>query len=74
MSATSFTRTGITASYILGRTLGIGLICRYERYVHLTGERIAKAHDWFERVGRWALTFGYYVPGVRHLTAYAAGM
>jgi membrane protein DedA with SNARE-associated domain len=25
-------------------------------------------------VGHWGLTFGYFVPGVRHLTAYAAGM
>ena len=25
-------------------------------------------------MGHWALTFGYFVPGVRHLTAYAAGM
>ena len=25
-------------------------------------------------MGHWGLTFGYFVPGVRHLTAYAAGM
>jgi len=24
-------------------------------------------------MGRWALTFGYFIPGVRHLTAYVAG-
>jgi membrane protein DedA with SNARE-associated domain len=65
---------GITASYFLGRLFGMPLIHRYGRYVHLTEERIAKAHDWFERLGRWALTVGYYIPGVRHFTAYAAGM
>ncbi len=65
---------GITLSYFLGRTFGIALIHRYGRYVHLTEERIAKAHNWFERIGRWALTFGYFIPGVRHFTAYAAGM
>jgi len=65
---------GITLSYILGRTFGLALIHRYGKYIHLTEERIQYAHNWFERVGRWGLTFGYFVPGVRHFTAYAAGM
>jgi membrane protein DedA with SNARE-associated domain len=65
---------GITLSYILGRTFGLALIHRYGKYVHLTEERIRYAHNWFERVGRWGLTFGYFIPGVRHFTAYAAGM
>lgn len=65
---------GITLSYTLGRWFGVRLLHRYGRYVHLTEERMAKAHEWFERLGRWALTFGYFIPGVRHLTAYAAGM
>jgi membrane protein DedA with SNARE-associated domain len=66
--------SGITISYWLGRTFGIALIHRYGRYLHLKEEHIMKAHAWFERVGHWGLTFGYFVPGVRHLTAYAAGM
>ena len=37
-------------------------------------EHVEKAHAWFARVGHWSLTFGYFVPGVRHFTAYAAGM
>jgi membrane protein DedA with SNARE-associated domain len=65
---------GITISYILGRTFGLALIHRYGKYVHLTEERIQYAHNWFERVGRWGLTFGYFIPGIRHFTAYAAGM
>jgi len=65
---------GITISYYLGRTFGLPLIHRYGRYVRITEDRIMKAHAWFDRVGHWGLTFGYFVPGVRHLTAYAAGM
>jgi len=68
------TMCGITVSYILGRTFGLALIHRFGKYVHLTEERLAKAHQFFERVGHWSLTFGYFVPGVRHLTAYAAGV
>ncbi len=65
---------GVSLSYFLGRTFGIALIHRYGRYVRITEDHIRKAHAWFERVGHWGLTFGYFIPGVRHLTAYAAGM
>ena len=65
---------GITISYTLGRTFGIKLIHRYGRYLRITEAHVQKAHAWFARVGHWGLTFGYFVPGVRHLTAYAAGM
>ena len=66
--------SGITISYALGRFLGIQLVHRYGKYLHITEERIQKAHSWFDRVGHWALTIGYFIPGVRHFTAYAAGI
>jgi membrane protein DedA with SNARE-associated domain len=65
---------GITISYILGRTFGLALIHRDGQYLRITESHINKAHAWFERVGHWGLAFGYFVPGVRHFTAYAAGM
>ncbi len=65
---------GITVSYGLGRVFGLPLVHRIGRYVRLDEERINKAHAWFERFGGWALTFGYYIPGVRHFTAFAAGV
>jgi membrane protein DedA with SNARE-associated domain len=65
---------GITISYWLGRTFGLTLIHRYGKYLRIREEHIHKAHAWFERVGHWGLTFGYFVPGVRHFTAYAAGI
>ena len=74
LAAVTGSMCGITLSYILGRTFGIGLIHRYGRYIHLTEDRIRQVHNWFERAGRWGLTFGYFIPGVRHFTAYAAGM
>ncbi len=65
---------GITISFYLGRTFGLGLIHRYGKYVRITEEHIQKAHAWFERVGHWGLTFGYFIPGVRHVSAFAAGI
>jgi len=65
---------GISLSYTLGRIFGLPLIHRFGRYIHISEEDVGKAHAWFRRVGHWGLTFGYFIPGVRHLTAYAAGM
>ena len=66
--------TGITISYELGRLFGHTFLLRYGKYLHLSPARLQRAHAWFDRIGHWALTFGYFIPGVRHLTAYAAGM
>jgi membrane protein DedA with SNARE-associated domain len=65
--------TGITLSYLLGRIYGLKLIHKYGRYIHFTEVRFLKVHNWFERAGRWSLFFGYYIAGVRHLTAMVAG-
>lgn len=64
---------GISLSYVIGRTLGIGVVHRYGKYLHVTEERLAKVHQWFDRVGHWALVFGYFIAGVRHFTAIVAG-
>jgi membrane protein DedA with SNARE-associated domain len=65
---------GITGSYIIGRTLGLGFIhSKFGKWLHISDERIHKVHDWFNRIGHWALFIGYYIPGVRHFTAIVAG-
>lgn len=65
---------GISLSYTIGRTLGAGAIHRYGKRLHLTEERLAVVHNWFNRIGHWALAVGYFIAGVRHLTAIVAGM
>ena len=74
LTAWAGSTAGITISFYLGRTFGLGLIHRYGKYVRIREDHIQKAHGWFNRVGHWALTFGYFIPGVRHVTAFAAGI
>jgi membrane protein DedA with SNARE-associated domain len=64
---------GITISYILGRSLGLFIIHHYGRFLHITPQQMEKVHAWFDRFGTWTLTVGYFIPGVRHLTAVVAG-
>lgn len=74
IAATAGAWTGISGSYMLGRTLGVGAVHRYGKYVHLTEKRLARVHIWFDRIGHWMLFIGYYIIGVRHFTAVVAGM
>jgi len=73
VSALAGSISGITISYILGRTTGYPLLHKYGRYVRITEHEIHRVHDFYQRKGGLSLTFGYYIAGVRHLTAYAAG-
>lgn len=65
--------TGITCSYYIGRSLGMKFVHRYGRWLHIKDDHIEKVHRWFDRLGHWALAVGYFIPGVRHLTAIVAG-
>jgi membrane protein DedA with SNARE-associated domain len=65
---------GITVSYGLGRLFDTYVLVKYGRIFHLTPQRLQRVHNWFERRGRWTLLAGYFIPGVRHLTGYVAGV
>ena len=64
---------GISLSYILGRTGGSLLVSKYGHWFHITQDKIDRVQKWLEHTGRWGLFFGYFVPGVRHVTALVAG-
>jgi len=62
--------TGITLSYSLGRAVGLPLLqTRLGRH----RQPLDRAERWFRRFGVWLLAFGYFIPGVRHVTAITAG-
>lgn len=61
---------GITFSYVLGRALGVTVL---KGWFGRHQWAVDRAHRWFRRFGSWLLAFGYFIPGVRHLTAISAG-
>ena len=64
---------GISISYVLGRAVGLGIVDRYGRWLHVSRADLQRVEQWLEHRGKWTLTFGYFVPGVRHFTALVAG-
>ena len=62
--------SGITLSYAVGRMVDAAVLhAKFQRH----RDAIDRAQDWFRRFGGWLLAFGYFIPGVRHVTAIVAG-
>jgi membrane protein DedA with SNARE-associated domain len=66
--------SGITISFVLGILVGTKVIERYGAWLHVDPARFARFQHWYGRFGRWALLFGYFVPGIRHVVAITAGV
>ena len=64
---------GFTMSYVLGRTSSGFMIRRYGHWLSIDDEKIDRAQDWFQNLGRWVLVVGPFIPGVRNLIGYVAG-
>lgn len=64
---------GVTLGYLLGRTFGNRLIERYSTRMNVNPDHIQNARKFYVRYGKFALFAGYFIPGVRHLTAIFAG-
>ncbi|KLU62571.1 inner membrane protein YqjA [Peptococcaceae bacterium CEB3] len=71
-SAAVGSMSGITLAYWLGRLFHDRVQAYLER--HAGGERLEKVLHWYHRQGGKLLTAGYFIPGVRHLSGYVAGL
>jgi membrane protein DedA with SNARE-associated domain len=73
---TAFTGSvvGITLSYWLGRRFGLPIVEKYGKRLGVTEHRLNKVNLWYERFGKIVLMIGYFIAGVRHVTAFAAGI
>ncbi|MFA1739576.1 DedA family protein [Lysinibacillus fusiformis] len=65
---------GITLSYYVGRRFGLPLLQKYGPKIHITEQKIDFTKKMFKKVGPFLLIVGYFIPGVRHLTAYIAAI
>lgn len=74
LSALAGSMCGITVSYWLGKQLGYPFLERYGWRIWITQRRLKYARVLFRKYGNWVLFFGYFIPGVRHVTAYMAGI
>ncbi|MBK5445131.1 DedA family protein [Peribacillus sp. TH16] len=65
---------GISLSYFIGYKFGLPLLEKFGPKIHITEQKINKTKKLFKKFGPFLLLFGYFIPGVRHLTAYIAAV
>lgn len=65
---------GITLDYWVGRAAGLKLIKEPGTCFRLGPDRFKRLQEQLRRYGGWGLGLGYFVPGVRHWLAIAAGI
>ncbi|ETI66189.1 DedA family protein [Neobacillus vireti] len=65
---------GIFLSYWIGKKLGMPFFEKYGRRIHLGPDRLDSTSAWFEKYGNKLIIASLFIPGVRHLTGYFAGI
>ncbi len=72
----AFTGTlcGITVSYFIGRLSNRFILEKYSGKIHINPEHFQNVEEFYRKYGKSALLIGYFIPGVRHLTAILAGI
>ncbi|MHB8125822.1 MAG: DedA family protein [Desulfitobacteriaceae bacterium] len=72
LSAIMGSSTGITAAYLLGKFFREKVLLYLKR--HAGSQRLERVFNWYHRHSGILLAIGYFIPGVRHLSGYIAGL
>ncbi len=65
---------GTLIDYFIGLYLGRAVILRYGKYVHLNERNLATTERWFNKFGEITVLFARFVPLIRTLVAFPAGI
>jgi len=65
---------GMLTAYVCGRYAGSPFIKKYGRYIGITDERWEKVSSKYTKNVRKSIVFGFYLPGIRQISPYFAGI
>jgi membrane protein DedA with SNARE-associated domain len=65
---------GMMAAYVCGKFIGYPFIRKYGKYVGITNERWEKVKDKYTKNVHKAILLGFYMPGLRQISPYFAGI
>jgi membrane protein DedA with SNARE-associated domain len=72
--ATAGSLVGTVIDYAIGYYLGREAILRYGRYIHLSEKSLVSSENWFKKYGPLAVLLTRFVPLVRTVVAFPAGI
>ncbi len=64
----------MVVAYMAGYTFGSALLFKYGHYIGFHRRRYRYVYRHFRKRAPWIITFGYFIPGVRQLSPYMAGV
>ncbi len=65
---------GMLVAYGIGRKLGLLFIQKFGKYIRVTPERFKHVESHFAKHGTISILYGFFLPGLRQLNPYLAGM
>ena len=68
------TSCGVTVSYFIGRLSDKLILKKYSDKLHINPEHFQNAEEFYRKYGESILFIGYFIPGVKHLTAIFSGI
>lgn len=66
--------SGMLTAYVCGKYIGAPFINKYGKYVGITIGRWRKAENAYTKNVQKTILFGFYMPGIRQISPYFAGM
>lgn len=66
--------SGMITSYLIGYYIGKPFIAKYGKYIGLTPKRWVKTKRRFEKHAFWTIVAGFFIPGIRQINPYMAGL
>ncbi|MCO7176408.1 DedA family protein [Sporolactobacillus kofuensis] len=66
--------SGMVCAYLLGYYIGEPFLLNYGKYIGLSSKRWKAAQDRFQRHTVLAIIGGYFIPGIRQINPYLAGL
>ncbi|HJV32287.1 MAG TPA: DedA family protein, partial [Bacillales bacterium] len=74
MSAIFGAFIGMLTAYVCGKYVGYPFIKKFGKYIGITDARWEKAKDKYTNHARKTILFGFYMPGIRQISPYFAGI
>ncbi|MFC3886155.1 DedA family protein [Bacillus songklensis] len=68
------TSVGMVVAYVAGYFIGAPFLYKYGKYIGFNEEKLRKAEKGFSKYGKWTILFGFFIPGLRQLSPYLAGI
>jgi len=68
------TTIGMTITYFIGLKAGMPFLEKFGKWMLITPSKLEKTKKWYRKYGNVLVFIGYFIPGVRHVTGYFAGI